>query len=59
VKFKIIADALSRVARKGCMAVVKQAGEERAVIFDPEPEPVGYSRILFPPLAPFCSHGPG
>jgi len=35
--FKIVDHSLSRVARKGCMAVVAAEGEERPDIFDPEP----------------------
>jgi nitrite reductase (NO-forming) len=36
--FKLVDHALSRVARKGCMATVKAEGEEKPEIFDPEPE---------------------
>jgi nitrite reductase (NO-forming) len=35
--FKLVDHSLSRVARKGCMAVVTAEGEERPEIFDPEP----------------------
>ncbi|WP_311173716.1 copper-containing nitrite reductase [Halobellus ordinarius] len=36
--FKIVDHSLSRVARKGCMAVVRAEGEERPEIFDADPE---------------------
>ncbi|WP_152041973.1 copper-containing nitrite reductase [Salinigranum salinum] len=36
--FKLVDHALSRVARKGCMAIVTAEGEERPDIFDPNPE---------------------
>jgi len=35
--FKLVDHSLSRVARKGCMAIVRAEGEERPEIFDPEP----------------------
>jgi nitrite reductase (NO-forming) len=35
--YKLVDHALSRVARRGCMAVVAAEGEERPEIFDPEP----------------------
>ncbi|WP_144905526.1 copper-containing nitrite reductase [Halobellus captivus] len=35
--FKLVDHSLSRVARKGCMAVVRAEGEDRPAIFDPEP----------------------
>ncbi|MGQ4556112.1 copper-containing nitrite reductase [Halobellus sp. GM3] len=35
--FKLVDHSLSRVARKGCMAVVRAEGDERPEIFDPEP----------------------
>ncbi len=34
---KLVDHALSRVARKGCMAVMDVGGEERPEIFDPDP----------------------
>ena len=36
-KFKLVDHALSRVARKGCMAIVTAEGEEDPEIFDPDP----------------------
>jgi nitrite reductase (NO-forming) len=36
-QFKLVDHALSRVARKGCMAIVTAEGEERPEIFDPNP----------------------
>jgi nitrite reductase (NO-forming) len=36
--FKLVDHALSRVARKGCLAVVTAEGEERPEIFDPDPD---------------------
>jgi len=36
--FKMVDHALSRVARRGCMAIVQAQGEERPEIFDPEPD---------------------
>jgi nitrite reductase (NO-forming) len=35
--FKLVDHSLSRVARKGCMAIVRAEGEERPEIFDPDP----------------------
>jgi nitrite reductase (NO-forming) len=35
---KLVDHALSRVARKGALAVVGVEGEENPEIFDPEPE---------------------
>ncbi|WP_132056804.1 copper-containing nitrite reductase [Halorussus amylolyticus] len=35
---KLVDHSLTRVARKGCMAVVAAEGEERPEIFDPEPD---------------------
>ncbi|USZ67225.1 copper-containing nitrite reductase [Halorussus salilacus] len=35
--YKLVDHALSRVARKGCMAVVAAEGEENPEVFDPEP----------------------
>jgi len=35
--YKLVDHSLTRVARKGCMAVVAAEGEERPDIFDPEP----------------------
>ncbi|WP_135829797.1 copper-containing nitrite reductase [Halorussus halobius] len=35
---KLVDHALSRVARKGCMAVIAAEGEEDPEIFDPEPD---------------------
>ncbi len=35
--FKLVDHALSRVARKGCMAVIQAEGPERPEIFDPNP----------------------
>jgi nitrite reductase (NO-forming) len=35
--FKVVDHTLSRVARKGCMAVIEAGGDERPVIFDPNP----------------------
>jgi nitrite reductase (NO-forming) len=34
---KLVDHALSRVARKGCMAVIEAEGEENPEVFDPEP----------------------
>jgi len=36
--FKLVDHSLSRVARKGCMAVVRAEGEARPEIFDPDPQ---------------------
>jgi nitrite reductase (NO-forming) len=36
--FKLVDHSLSRVARKGCMAIVTAEGEQRPEIFDPEPQ---------------------
>ena len=36
--FKLVDHSLSRVARKGCMAIVRAEGEERPEIFDADPE---------------------
>jgi nitrite reductase (NO-forming) len=36
--FKLVDHALSRVARKGCMATVKAEGEENPEVFDPDPK---------------------
>lgn len=36
--YKIVDHSLSRVARKGCLAVMSAEGEEDTDIFDPEPE---------------------
>ncbi|NEU55549.1 copper-containing nitrite reductase [Halorussus sp. MSC15.2] len=35
--FKLVDHSLSRVARKGCMAIVQADGKERPDLFDPEP----------------------
>jgi nitrite reductase (NO-forming) len=35
--FKLVDHALSRVARKGCMAIVTAEGEENPAVFDPDP----------------------
>jgi nitrite reductase (NO-forming) len=35
--FKLVDHALSRVARKGCMAIVAAEGEEDPEVFDPDP----------------------
>ncbi|MFB6302073.1 MAG: nitrite reductase, copper-containing, partial [Haloferacaceae archaeon] len=35
---KLVDHALSRVARRGCMAVVAAEGAENPDVFDPEPE---------------------
>jgi len=35
--FKLVDHSLSRVARKGCMAIVRAEGEERPEIFDADP----------------------
>jgi nitrite reductase (NO-forming) len=36
--FKLVDHSLTRVARKGCMAVVRAEGEERPDVFDPDPD---------------------
>jgi nitrite reductase (NO-forming) len=36
--FKLVDHSLTRVARKGCMAIVAAEGEERPDVFDPEPK---------------------
>jgi nitrite reductase (NO-forming) len=41
--FKLVDHALSRVARKGCMALVTAEGEENPEVFDPEPGAAGGS----------------
>ncbi|RDZ63932.1 nitrite reductase, copper-containing [Haloferax sp. Atlit-12N] len=37
--FKLVDHSLSRVARKGCMAVIRAEGPEDPEIFDPDPDP--------------------
>jgi nitrite reductase (NO-forming) len=39
--FKLVDHALSRVARRGCLAIVTAEGEERPDIFDPDPSSGG------------------
>ncbi|WP_299332954.1 copper-containing nitrite reductase [Haloplanus sp.] len=39
--FKLVDHALSRVARRGCLAIVTAEGEERPEIFDPDPREGG------------------
>jgi nitrite reductase (NO-forming) len=39
--FKLVDHALTRVARRGCLAVVTAEGEQRPEIFDPNPERSG------------------
>ncbi|MFB6102440.1 MAG: copper-containing nitrite reductase [Haloplanus sp.] len=41
--FKLVDHALSRVARRGCLAIVTAEGEERPDIFDPNPQQNGSS----------------
>ncbi|WP_135853613.1 copper-containing nitrite reductase [Halorussus salinus] len=36
--FKLVDHSLTRVARKGCMAIVAAEGDEKPEIFDPEPK---------------------
>ncbi|UPW01391.1 copper-containing nitrite reductase [Halorussus gelatinilyticus] len=36
--FKLVDHSLTRVARKGCMAIVAAEGEENPEVFDPEPK---------------------
>ncbi|WP_251343176.1 copper-containing nitrite reductase [Haloplanus halophilus] len=36
--FKLVDHALSRVARRGCLAIVTAEGEERPDVFDPDPQ---------------------